>query len=373
MKYISKILATLVLVFLITLISHIAFADQTPLSYTPLTTLPGITKEGIASSGVHNYLSGVFALVIALAGALAVLILVVGGVQYVASGITPDQKGRAKERIKNALIGLALILGSWLILNSINPALKSPALQSLPPVGVEASLQAIKDQQAMNEKILKDFADFAKEQADFEASAGQQQNFVPSYTERTGPGVAGYVSPVPSSGNCLTQPFGYTSYALESGIYPKNFHDGIDFGVGSGTEIKSIANGEVVYTGNCGDKTFGKWVYIKHDDPLGTSALYAHLKDNSIPVGTKVAAGQKIALSGNSGPPGMGSHLHATLFNSSAVGFGSPSCGPNFPRASYPKTNPISAEYTGYLDMEKYLGGPLTMCINSRTGSPFAR
>ncbi|MGB2580286.1 MAG: hypothetical protein WBC83_01160, partial [Minisyncoccia bacterium] len=54
--------------------------------------------------------------------------------QYVAAGIAPSAKQDAKERILNALIGLTLVLTSYLILNSINPGLVQFNF-SLPPIG----------------------------------------------------------------------------------------------------------------------------------------------------------------------------------------------------------------------------------------------
>ena len=105
-------------------------------SYTPLAPLP-IGDGGAVSSSytINSYLSGMLKLIIALGGALSILMAIVGGTQYVASGVSPDAKNGARERIQNALTGLALILTSYLILNSINPQLVKFNFM-LPPVGV---------------------------------------------------------------------------------------------------------------------------------------------------------------------------------------------------------------------------------------------
>lgn len=95
-------------------------------SYIPLAPLPGIDygKAGEnPTAAFAGYLSSLVTFAIAIAGALAVIMIIIGGTQYVASGITPDAKGDAKDRITNAFIGLALTLTSYLILNSINPDL----------------------------------------------------------------------------------------------------------------------------------------------------------------------------------------------------------------------------------------------------------
>lgn len=92
--------------------------------YVPLAPLP-IGEGGSLSYSytMSSYLSGAIKLIIALGGALAILMAIIGGTQYVAAGISPDAKSSAKARITNAFIGLALILSSYLILNSINPKL----------------------------------------------------------------------------------------------------------------------------------------------------------------------------------------------------------------------------------------------------------
>lgn len=106
-------------------------------SYVPLAPLPG-TYTGSAGSettDLSTYLSGIIKLLIALGALMSIFVTILGGVQYVASGITPSAKQDAKNRITNALIGLTLILTSYLILNSINPELVNLKFE-LPVVSV---------------------------------------------------------------------------------------------------------------------------------------------------------------------------------------------------------------------------------------------
>ena len=49
--------------------------------------------------------------------------IVVGGFEYITAGGNESTVGRAKTRITQALLGILLILGSYLILNTINPDL----------------------------------------------------------------------------------------------------------------------------------------------------------------------------------------------------------------------------------------------------------
>lgn len=86
-------------------------------------TLPGVNAG--TSPGVSSYLSSIYTLGVGLAGVLAVLMIVIGGIQYIGSGMSPSAKEDAKGRITNAILGLLLALASWLILNTINPNLVS--------------------------------------------------------------------------------------------------------------------------------------------------------------------------------------------------------------------------------------------------------
>ncbi len=61
--------------------------------------------------------------IIGIAGLSAFVMLVWGGVQYLTSAGNPTATGDARDRIKSALLGLLLILTSWLILQVINPSL----------------------------------------------------------------------------------------------------------------------------------------------------------------------------------------------------------------------------------------------------------
>jgi len=130
------------------------------------------------------------------------------------------------------------------------------------------------------------------------------------------------------------------------------FHRGTDFRASVGTQIKAVANGVVKGTGDtdicCPGASFGKWIFIEHTN--GLSSTYAHLSLISVSKDQKVARGQVIGYSGNTGSS-TGPHLHVSLYVSSGVKVDS------FPSKSYPgKTliQPISA--TGaYLDPMKYL------------------
>ena len=94
------------------------------LSYTPLEPLPGEpVVNGNYQADLSTYISQGFNLLVILGGFIAVLLIVWGGITYMGSEVSAANKARAKERIRGAVLGLLLLLASWLILHTINPRL----------------------------------------------------------------------------------------------------------------------------------------------------------------------------------------------------------------------------------------------------------
>ncbi|MFF8603245.1 M23 family metallopeptidase [Streptomyces sp. NPDC015232] len=87
-------------------------------------------------------------------------------------------------------------------------------------------------------------------------------------------------------------------------------HSGQDFAVPVGTPVKAAGAGTVVKAGPYGGgdgPAYGNAIVVKHGN--GTYSQYAHLSKIKVRIGQKVAAGQQIALSGNTGNS-SGPHLH---------------------------------------------------------------
>ena len=102
---------------LLLLLPLFVFAQET---FVPLTKggIPGIES----GTGFSGFLNAAFNLGLAVAATLAVVMITIGGLQY----MTTDSiygKGEGRDRIQNAVIGLILALLIWLILYTINPNL----------------------------------------------------------------------------------------------------------------------------------------------------------------------------------------------------------------------------------------------------------
>jgi murein DD-endopeptidase MepM/ murein hydrolase activator NlpD len=83
-------------------------------------------------------------------------------------------------------------------------------------------------------------------------------------------------------------------------------HHGVDLAVPEGTSVVAALGGVVVYAGSLVDG-YGETLMIRHI--RGYSTVYAHCSQLLVPVGERVIAGQRIALSGETGRASA-PHLH---------------------------------------------------------------
>lgn len=85
-------------------------------------------------------------------------------------------------------------------------------------------------------------------------------------------------------------------------------HEGIDIAAETGTPVRAVRSGKVVFAGERG--TYGNAVIINHGRGLRT--LYAHASEIVVSGGELVEAGQEVARVGNTGRS-TGPHLHFEL------------------------------------------------------------
>lgn len=103
-----------------------------PLGYTPLEPIQGLT---LATNGTTldfpHLIGGILTIGITVGALMAVLMLTIGGIQYMISE-SPNTKAGALGRAQAALWGILLIAASWLILHTINPQLLTFNLNPCP-------------------------------------------------------------------------------------------------------------------------------------------------------------------------------------------------------------------------------------------------
>lgn len=104
------------------------------------------------------------------------------------------------------------------------------------------------------------------------------------------------------------------------GIRNNRYHNGVDIGVPSGTEVFAIDDGQVVRADMKDKNGYGNFIVLKHK-ALGQSvySAYAHLTSMDVNVGDSVEKGDVIGLSGgdqgveNGSGNSTGPHLHFEL------------------------------------------------------------
>jgi hypothetical protein len=111
--------------------------DTSTICYTPLEPNAFSTINTTSSySNLSSFLSEVFDFGIAAAIVLALIMIIVGGIEYMTTD-SWNGKEDGKKKITDALIGLGIALISWLLLYLINPNLvdfKNNAFLNVTPV-----------------------------------------------------------------------------------------------------------------------------------------------------------------------------------------------------------------------------------------------
>ncbi len=97
----------------------------------------GPTGSGITiglGMDLNQLISWFYYFIVGISGFAAFVMLVWGGFDWLTSAGSPSKITEAKDKISSALIGLLLILASFLILQVINPELTTLNLPGLTPL-----------------------------------------------------------------------------------------------------------------------------------------------------------------------------------------------------------------------------------------------
>jgi len=136
-KFLPYILILIILIGIFNPTIRIIAADP----YVLLAPLPnmGPTFDPTQTNNLGIYLNLMIKLFIGICAVLAVIMIVMGGIQYMTSELISN-KEEGKKRITQAIFGLLLALGAWLILSTINPDILKTDLSSLKDVTVAVAL-----------------------------------------------------------------------------------------------------------------------------------------------------------------------------------------------------------------------------------------
>lgn len=164
-------------------------------------------------------------------------------------------------------------------------------------------------QKLLKDRLLKKEA-FEKEVEEYES----QLKYILNPSLLPGKGVLSW----PLENVYVTQLFGVTKDSKR--LYASGSHSGVDFRASIGTPVKAVADGVILGVGDtdkdCPYASFGKFIFIKHNNGLSTT--YGHLSLIKVSEGQTVKRGDIIGYSGNTGHT-TGPHLHLTVYASEAA------------------------------------------------------
>jgi murein DD-endopeptidase MepM/ murein hydrolase activator NlpD len=106
----------------------------------------------------------------------------------------------------------------------------------------------------------------------------------------------------PLQSTYITSSYGFRLHPIEG---YRHFHTGIDYRASIGTSVYASREGIISDTGVLGN--YGLYIIIKHDGDYET--IYSHLSKINVRVNDRIASGQIIAETGNTGIS-TGPHLH---------------------------------------------------------------
>ncbi len=111
------LLIALVLVNVLALVPAVTLgapADDKLIPDIPNSNLPGVNMDDAT-----DLVTGFIQILLGFAGIVAVLFLIIGGFQYVTSGANEELAETGKKTISNAIIGLVIILLSYVIVRVV--------------------------------------------------------------------------------------------------------------------------------------------------------------------------------------------------------------------------------------------------------------
>src|SRR3972149_1919706 len=91
--------------------------------FSLLILITNAAEETTVSLGLAPQIANFYQWALGIGGLVALGIIVFGGILYTVSAGNASKQDDAKQWITGALIGLLLLFGSYLILNTINPGL----------------------------------------------------------------------------------------------------------------------------------------------------------------------------------------------------------------------------------------------------------
>jgi hypothetical protein len=341
--------------FLLALIlSFLPLTARAVFEWEPGTQLPAAPGGYVLGNDLDSLIQYVYAWLLGLGGLFAFLRLTMAGIVWGGAGGNVSKVQDAQQIIKSVISGLAILLFSWLVLNTINPAIVNPDIR-FPAEGsvIKSSDQATVEpfvegqpgaalsllggswfSQIFNNPNTKIVETERNKIINFEWSVWRIR--IPERRTRnlaSGSSSANCDSDEPPKG---VEPDWGGGYAFPmAGYFPnvtcshwdKTLATDISSGA-TGLDQKNLPivayiDGEITYARDeaPADNPGGKIIYLQGND--GKFYYYAHMCKVFVSAGQLVNAGEVIGLSGRTGSNASvtAEHLHFAVDSSGTSGF----------------------------------------------------
>lgn len=135
-KKIAFYLLPLIAVFSLALLfGHLeGFAAEAEVNINP--SIPGSSEATQSNPDPVGIIGNLYQYALLMGGLLAFVIIVFAGIKYSVSGDNASKQSDAKDQIKQALLGLLLLAGAFIVLSTINPDLTTLELPTLEKIRV---------------------------------------------------------------------------------------------------------------------------------------------------------------------------------------------------------------------------------------------
>lgn len=137
------------------------------------------------SSDITNYTNDTLNIITLISTAAAVFFLIKGGYLYFSSTGNPESLVQAKKTIRNALIGLVIVLGATVIVSTFRGALSSDSTSTSAAAIAISPLNSVEPSEGLTQVLI-------------DAVSGFMQNIVESATKPIVDGIIGFLTTTPS-------------------------------------------------------------------------------------------------------------------------------------------------------------------------------
>jgi len=143
MKHVTHNTKLIILTAILFFVSYFMFYDLATAAGVQLETgLPNVPGGQLpVGQELPSYINYLFIFGLGLIAFLALAQMMIGGIQYILAASNVVNKVNAKDTIQQALLGLGLLLVSYLLLRTINPDLVNLRNPNLTPTQFQAQTQ----------------------------------------------------------------------------------------------------------------------------------------------------------------------------------------------------------------------------------------